>query len=454
VADQAVTDKKNQGDDKDVNSPAEPLRARKVSLDIISNILRRSRPMDQAIAMNGAYSSLPGIDRAFVMMLVSTTLRRLGQIDDFISRASDRKEPPNPPLLHDLLRIGAAQIAFMEVPDYAVVDTSVNIASEEGMERQKGLVNAVLRRIAREHREWLTMQDEVMGNIPDWMLRTWIEDYDMRRAADIGQASLSEAPLDISVKDPSMIDYWKGTLNAKKLPTGSLRRAKAGGPVFDLPGFDDGGWWVQDAASALPAKLFGDVSGRNVIDLCAAPGGKTAQLAAAGAQVMAIDRSANRLKILHENISRLGLEDSVTTEVADSSVWKPREKAEFILLDAPCSATGTVRRNPDILRLKSERDMDMLVQAQARLLDNAVSMMASGAILVYCTCSLQKAEGEHQISRILAENKSLKRLAVSADEVGGLDILITDDGDVRVLPFHQAAMGGMDGFYIARLQMN
>lgn len=203
----------------------------------------------------------------------------------------------------------------------------------------------------------------------------------------------------------------------------------------------------------LPARLFGDVQGRHVIDLCAAPGGKTAQLLAAGAHVTAVDRSISRMKRLAENMARLRFEtEMLTAEIADSSVWQPKEKAEFVLCDAPCSATGTLRRHPDVARLKSENDMRGLVEIQKRLLANAVTMLTSKGILIYCTCSLQKDEGERQIAQFLQQEFNMRRLPISAVEIGGIEDAITPEGDVRLLPYHLAAQGGIDGFYISRLQ--
>jgi 16S rRNA (cytosine967-C5)-methyltransferase len=206
-------------------------------------------------------------------------------------------------------------------------------------------------------------------------------------------------------------------------------------------------------SASLPARLFGDMQGRRAIDLCAAPGGKTAQLLAAGAEVIAVDRSVARMKRLAENMTRLRLyTDALTLEVADSAVWRPREKAEFVLCDAPCSATGTMRRHPDVARLKKEADLPGLRDIQQRLLANAAQMLAPKGILIYCTCSLQKDEGERQIHAFLQSEPGLRRLPISAVEIGGIEDAVTPEGDVRLLPYHLAAQGGMDGFFISRLQ--
>lgn len=431
--------------------PADGLPARFAALDIFSGVLDRRQPLDQVLEENGALAALGAQNRAFVRMLVATALRRLGQIDDLIRRATERAEAPHPPLLHHLLRLGAAQIAFMDVPDYAAVDTSVRIAETRGLPRQAGFVNAVLRRISREHAAWTANQDGPRMNTPEWMMKILIADYGLRAAAEIAQANMAEAPLDITIKNPGMVDYWAQTLEAARLPTGTLRRA-SGGMLHELPGFDDGMWWVQDTSAAIPVRLFGAVEGKTVIDLCAAPGGKTAQLAAAGAHVVALDRSAARIRRLGENLRRLRLDKNVRVETADAAAWQPKEKAACVLLDAPCTASGTVRRHPDMPHLKSAADVMRLCQTQSRMLDNAASMLAPGGILVYCSCSLFKDEGERQIEAFLARHPALRRVPVVPGEIGGMDGIIDVNGNARILPVHMAAQGGMDGFFICRMQ--
>lgn len=435
--------------------PPDMMAARTCALDFLEKILVRKLPFDSLLENEAAFKALNARDRSFVHMLVATTLRRLGQIDDFLTRAQDRPDTLRPQVITNILRLGAAQIAFMDVPDHAAVDTSVRLSIAAGLEGMKGFVNAVLRRITREKDAWMGFQDGARLNVPEWLMRVWTSDYGEDEAALIAQASLGEAPLDISVKIPDMIPFWAETLEADILPGGTLRRAAGGGAVSDFPGFADGMWWVQDAAAAFPARLFGEIAGRDVVDLCAAPGGKTAQLAAMGAQVTAVDRSAARMKMISENMERLRLSHKVNTICADATLWRPAGgpgSAPFVLLDAPCTATGTIRRHPDVLHVKTPMDMDRMTGLQHKLLSNAVAMLAPGGILVYCTCSVQKDEGERQIENLLASGAPMRRMPVTLEESGERAEFLTDAGDVRILPSHEAAQGGMDGFFVSRLQ--
>ncbi len=431
--------------------PGDGLAAREAALKILEQVLGQKKMLDSVLERDRSFNDLPVRDRAFVRMMVATVLRRKGQLDDLIARALNKGETPRPEALKWILYIGITQILFMDVANHAAVDTSVTLASAHGMEGKKGFVNAILRRMTGEGRDWAAKQDAAALNIPEWLYVQWINGYGAVRAKDIALSSLEEATLDITVKDKEQLEEWGRKLAARIIQTGSLRRP-SGGYVTDLAGFDDGAWWVQDASSAMPVRLFGDIAGKTVLDLCAAPGGKTAQLAAAGANVVALDRSAARMATLTENVKRLGLADKVQTIIEDGSVWKPREKFTHILLDAPCSATGTIRRHPDLLALKTEKDQLGLENIQERLLANALEILDVGGTLIYCTCSIQKAEGEEQIAKFLKSNANIKRLPIRREEFGGVDGLVNSEGDVRILPYNLKDDGGMDGFFISRLQ--
>jgi len=421
------------------------LAARGAALDLLETVLRKKIPLDDAFDAHEGLDALEPRDRGFVRLMVATVLRRLGQIDALITATLTKPDPVRAGVL-DILRLGTAQLVFLDTPAHAAVDTSVAVAEERGLQHYKGLINALLRRMAREGGDLVKKQDAGRLNTPDWLWLAWRTAYGTPRTRSIVEANLVEAPLDLTVKsDP---EGWAARLEGAMLPTGTIRRA-SGGQISELPGYDEGAWWVQDAAAALPAKLFGDLAGRTVYDLCAAPGGKTAQMAAAGAKVTALDRSERRLRRLTANLERLNLWADTLT--ADAATWKPDEMADAVLLDAPCSATGAIRRHPDIMRLKTQEDVTKLAGAQRRLLAHAVDLVKPGGTLIYCTCSLQREEGEQRIDHLLASGAPVERLPVTPGELGGLSELINERGEVRTLPGQLAELGGIDGFFIARL---
>ncbi|MCW9036159.1 MAG: 16S rRNA (cytosine(967)-C(5))-methyltransferase RsmB [Rhodospirillales bacterium] len=421
--------------------------ARGIALDVLADVLHRKQSLDETFDRHPDLDALETRDRGFARNLVSVMVRRLGQIDDIISQCLDTPLQRRAMETKDILRLGIAQLLFLKTPAHAAVATSVDLAAERGQVPYKKLINAVLRRVGREGETMLAEQDEAWLNTPDWLWESWMETYgeDVGRAFVVAQ--MNEAPLDISVKgDPKEMAE---TLEATVLPTGSLRR-ESGGNITGLPGFDDGTWWVQDAGATLPAKLFGDVEGKEILDLCAAPGGKTAQLAVAGANVTAMDRSKPRLKRLQSNMSRLNLKVDVVT--ADGSKWETKKPFDGVLVDAPCSATGTLRRHPDVARLKGPEDLEKLIGLQGRILDNVAHMVKPGGTLVYCTCSLQQEECQDQVEIFLANNSDFSRVPVQASEIGEWAEVITPEGDIRSLPSHLEGQGGVDGFYVARLK--
>ncbi len=416
-------------------------------MDLLSEVLIRHRPADEAFEQAAEAARLDPRDRAFALNLVATTLRRLGQIDAVIRRFLDRPLSARGAEAQNLLRLAVCQLAFLQTPAHAAVHTAVALAGQRrSLRPYGGLVNAVLRRAAAQAEAIVGAQDAALLNTPRWLWSSWEAAYGKTETRAIAEAHLSEAPLDLTLKDP---DRPPVDLVGAQLPTGSLRLRHHKGPVASLPGYATGDWWVQDAAAALPARLFGPLAGLRVIDLCAAPGGKTAQLAAAGAKVVAVERSSERLRQLRGNLERLKLEAELLC--ADAAEWQPADPADAVLLDAPCSATGTIRRHPDVARLKRPGDVATLAALQARLLAAAEAMTRPGGTLIYCACSLQPEEGPAQVEAVLAGG-GLARIPVEADEVGGLAEAITADGDVRTLPCHLAPLGGMDGFYIARLR--
>ena len=419
--------------------------ARSVAFDLLRSVLARRKSFDDAMAIHDGFRRLPPRDRGFARLIAATTLRRLGQLDALIDLCLEKPLPKAGEAVRDILRMATAEMLFLGVAPHASVDSAVTLVETRKLAKFKGLTNAVLRRLSRDGKTMLAEVPETR-NVPEWMLTAWTEGFGRDIAERIAGASLREPSLDISVKSDPEGEAKK--LGATVLPTGSLRRG-FNGPVDAMPGFAEGAWWVQDAAAALPVQLLGDIKDKRVLELCAAPGGKTAQLAAAGARVTAVDRSEPRLGRLRRNLARLRLD--AETLVADAATWQPDVLFDAVLLDPPCTSTGTIRRHPDILHSKSPEDLPKLTALQDRLLGNAAAMVKPGGVLVFCTCSLQPEEGERRIEAFLAADKSLERAPLSPKDLPGLEICVNDVGDFRSFPFHLAERGGLDGFFAARL---
>jgi 16S rRNA (cytosine967-C5)-methyltransferase len=353
--------------------------------------------------------------------------------------------------LYPILLSAAAQLIYLETPAHAAIDLAVTLAQyDPKAKRYDKLVNAVLRKVASEGEAIAARLDATRVNTPDWLWLRWASYWGAERAHAIAAAHLVEPPLDLTVKsDPAL---WAERLSGRVLPTGSVRLLPKG-RIEDLPGFAEGAWWVQDVAASLPARLLGDVAGKRVADLCAAPGGKTAQLALAGASVVAVDSSKTRLKLLGENLKRLGLE--AETVHADAAAWRPGAPFDAVLLDAPCSSTGTIRRHPDIPYLKSPKDIEALAALQARLLDNAATRVKPGGKLVYSTCSLEPEEGEAQIAAFLVRNGAFSLAPIAPEEVFGQAGWIEPSGCLRTFPYELGLdtpeWSGMDGFFATGL---
>jgi 16S rRNA (cytosine967-C5)-methyltransferase len=432
------------------------LAARKIAADILDGVLHKHRTLDDQLdgaAAHPGLKSLADRDRALMRRLVATILRRLGTLGHVLSKLLDRGVPTDAPRAQSALLIGAAQILWMDVPDHAAVDLSVRLVQlDRRAAKYAGLVNAVLRRCAREGAGLVEDVKSQVLDIPPWLLARWIAHYGEDIAKATALAIGHEPSLDITAKSDAA--QWASRLHGELLPTGTVRTLLQGS-VTVLPGFAEGQWWVQDAAAALPARLFGDPAGKTVADLCAAPGGKTAQLAQAGARVTAVDRSPARMARLRDNLARLGL--SADTVVADAVEWQAPEPGAFdgILLDAPCTSSGTIRRHPDIAWLRQEADIATMAGLQKRLLQKAASLLKPGGMLIYCTCSLEPEEGIEPVAALLATDQSLRRLPIEAGEVAGLSEIVTTEGDLRTLPCHlpqaDPQFGGLDGFYVARL---
>ncbi len=423
------------------------LASRAAALALLSGVVRDGQAVDSRFG--AVTATLDARDRAFVRHLVATTLRRLGQIDAVIKAFVSRTPPP--PVM-DVLRLGAAQILFLETAPHAAVDTAVGLVKRIRQPRLSGLVNAVLRKVAAQGPAMIADHYAARINTPKWLWDGWVKAYGEKTAARIAEAHLAEPPLDVTVKESSSRETLATQLEATVLPTGTLRRT-TGGAVQDLPGFTDGAWWVQDVAAALPAQvLLQSLDGpedRMVADLCAAPGGKTLQLSAAGCAVTAVDISDDRLTLVRDNLARMQLNAEVIA--ADILQWTPDDAFDAVLLDAPCSATGTLRRHPDLGHLKTRKDIDRFPALQRDLLERAVMFLKPGGVLVYSVCSLEPAEGSGVVSAV-AENANLTIVPIDGKALGGDPSWQSDTGALRTLPCDLNAHGGMDGFYIACLR--
>lgn len=428
--------------------------ARKAATDILGNVIHKQRPLDSELDPSSGHSgfrAMPVNDRALVRAIIGSSLRRHGEISQIIDRLLDRRIPEKTGRVLDILHVAIAQMLYMDVPNRAAVSLAVDHASADRRARPyKGLVNGVLRRLDREQTDITADLDRARLNTPDWLFESWKAAYGPETARAIASAHQKEAALDLTVKtDP---EAWAQCLQGAVVGAGSVRLSHKGA-IDLLDGFEEGAWWVQDLSASLPAKLLGDLSGKRVADLCAAPGGKTAQLALAGGVVTAVDISKSRLKRVSENLARLQLSADIVA--TDLRAWEPEEPFDAILLDAPCSATGTIRRHPDVPWLKQPYDVERLVEIQSDLLRRAANWLKPGGQLVYCTCSLEPAEGEKQIENFLAERTDFTNSAILPDEIGGLHQCITNEGYLRTLPSHltdtESIPGGLDGFFAARL---
>ncbi len=429
--------------------PPPGLAARQAAAAAFADVVANGRSLDERFAADSHFS-LDVRDRALARSIVVASLRRLGTVRAALARFLERGLPKKAGPLEYILTTSAAQILFMDVPDHAAVDLAVHAArADQRSAPFAALVNAVLRNIAREKESMLAVEDPFL-DMPMWLAARWRKAYGEDVAARMAVMLRHEPTLDLTVCGDGQ--EWADKIGGIVLPTGSVRLVNRAA-IEELPGYAEGQWWVQDAAAALPARLLNVRPGERVADLCAAPGGKSAQLAAAGAEVVALDKSAERLRRLAVNFERLRL--PVDIAVGDALTFEA-QPFDAILLDAPCSATGTIRRHPDVAWVKRASDIAALALVQAKMLERACGMLKPGGRLVYCTCSLEAEEGPAQIAALLRRNPDMVRLPVSADEIGGMSECLTAEGEVRTMPIHlpndDSRLAGLDGFFMARLQ--
>lgn len=430
------------------------LEVRVTAAKLLSAVVDKKISLDgilDPVHGNPAYKALNDADRALTRAIITTALRHLRRIETAISSLIDTPLPEGARALQHVLVIAAVQILHLDVPSHAAVDLAVEQANRDPRNRRFAkLVNAVLRRLVREKTEILARTQSV-SPVPEWFSRRLVSAYGETSAAAIAEAQLTPPAIDLTAKaDPA---GWAERLGGKLLPTGSIRLPSFEGSVTALDGFPEGAWWVQDAAAAIPARMFGDIAGKRIADLCSAPGGKTAQLIALGANVTAVEQSSNRLTRLRENLDRLGMQAELIG--GDLFDLKPEQLFDGVLLDAPCSSTGTTRRHPDVLWTKGPEDIGKLAVLQERMLRHAITLVKPGGIVVFSNCSLDVMEGEKLVAKVLADTPSVERLPAKPSDWPGLEAAITPAGEFRtspaMLPGDETYAGGMDGFFAVAL---
>lgn len=408
---------------------------RKVALQILRSVYQERRMLSHLDLTAG----LAAPERARAERLAQSVLRHTGRIDKLLSHYLERRPHP---AAQNILRLGVVELLIDRSEAYGVVNAAVAIAKQaRPTSGAAGLINAVLRKVDQEgHEIWAGLGPQTL---PVWLRKAVGGAWGEAATRAIEAAHEAAAPIDITLRDPSALPSF-----GERLPTGSIRLPRQT-QVSGLDGYDEGAFWVQDAAAALPARLFGEVTGARVLDLCAAPGGKTLQLAAAGAKVTALDLSPARLRRVDENLKRTGL----SAQLVSGDVLEFSEAPwPMILLDAPCSASGTIRRHPDLPFVKSAREVEALTKLQMQMIDRAVSLLETGGRLVYCTCSLLPNEGENQIKAALKRHSDLQVMSIDAAALGVDPAWISAEGGLRILPHYWAENGGLDGFYMALLQ--
>ena len=396
----------------------------------------------QKATKNQNSMKLSNKDKAFIYLLSSSVLRYLTQIDstiDHLLKEPIKKLPSNPKMA---LRIGVAQIFILETPTHAAVNTSVDSATV----KWRALVNAVMRNVAREEEKYKNIFND-SPKVPKWLLDRWKKNWPNDYLNFIECIQDIHPHIDIAVK--SNISKWQIELNAELMPNNVLRLRETG-LIADKKGYDEGEWWVQDYSSQLPVKCLNIKENDEILDLCAAPGGKTAQMISLGAKVHSIDLNKTRIKRFKENMKRLKL--NTVIENVDILTYETERKWNKILLDVPCSSTGTIRKNPDILYSKNEKSVSNLIDLQKKLLEKSWSLLSKGGQLIYCNCSLEKEEGEVQIMKFLQKHKDCKIDKISSDLIDDIEYSVTDEGWLRILPNGKESVKNRDGFFIASLK--
>ena len=417
-------------------------KPRFVAIDILNEILGNKKSFHELKAL-GILKNLKPNEKAFVQRLVMDTLRNLDRCDRLLEKYL-KKDPKLK--VKNILRLGVTELVTGGA-SHAIVNEAVSYADSNKITRpMKGLVNAVLRKLSSyETEDW--NKYESISRLPEWLRGPLINAYGKSAVIEIEKIQSLTPPIDITLKDPSKIHNWAKALEGRIVFQESIR-LESGRQISALPGFKEGDWWVQDTAASIPVRLLENLSGKKVLDLCAAPGAKTLQLASLGAAVTAVDISANRLELLKDNLDRCEL----TANVIESDAFNITDKFDIILLDAPCSATGTIRRHPDLVHCKDGSNFFELIEIQSKLLDHASSILEDNGLIVYVTCSLLPDEGECQIEEFLDRNDQFTIKKPNGIEKFIPEAWVLSSGDIRITPASSNEEDGLDGFYICYLQ--
>lgn len=434
------------------NKLEQGVASRVAAAQMLADIIQNHRTIDETLEKYAARYSLSDADKRLVHAISGFVFRNLSALDRIVAAVMNRKRPPSPLLLQQLLRVGVAQLIYMEVAEHAAIHATVSAAGALHLSRQKSLVNAILRSVQRQRSEWVSQQVHPLEKLPDWLVQRWVKNYGESLAAEFIGSMDRQAPIDITLKDPDASLEWAQKLDAEPIGIGSLRIQNDRDHIASWAGFAEGAWWVQDLSASLPINMLGDVSGKPVLDMCAAPGGKAMQLAARGADLTVIDKSGARMKRVIENLQRCGLDHGVKTVVMDALKWRPEHGYDAIIIDAPCSATGTLRRHPELPWNHEEKRILELTVTQCALLDHASKMLNSKGRIIYCTCSMEAEEGEDQVESFLSKNNNYREMINIPDLLKPLLKRGVRNIGWRTYPTTLSDRGGMDGFFMACLE--
>ena len=424
--------------------------ARSISIDLLNKILKSNAPFEHVISKSIQFINMDTKDRKFCRLLITVVLRKLGQIDHVLGRFLKRGIPQKENTFNNIMRIGVAELLFIESAKYAAIDDAVEITKLKVSKNLSKLANAVLRNIDRDNKNILSQLTNEM-NYPKWLVKNWEASWGKNKTKDILKWLQTQPYLDLTVSGNPI--EMEAVIDGKFIWGKTVRKKSLVNPT-SIPYFHSQikkyRWWVQDVSASIPGELLINSDKMNIIDLCSAPGGKTAQLASSGKKVISVDINQKRVEYLKENMKRLDLQTNIV--ISDGTLWKPKCDIDAVLLDAPCSATGTIRRHPDILKNRTKENLYCYLEIQSKLIKQSLSWLNKNGILIYSVCSLQKEEGENQIYSILKKSQDLKILRILPKEVSKFEHAITKEGWLRIFPNCLGSDGGNDGFFICRLQ--